>query len=283
MNNMVNGCLLINKEKGLTSRQEVNKISKILKTKKVGHIGTLDPFATGLLIVLVGNATKISPFLEKEDKTYIASLKFGEATDTLDVDGNVIKSEEVPDLSIDKIKEVLKSFIGESEQVPPLYSALKLNGKHYYDYARKGIEIERKVRKIRIYDIQFVSYSNHVLTFAAKVSKGTYIRSLGEDIATRLGTIGHLIELERLAIGDFSLSKAIKSDEVDETKLISIDKMLKDYKNILLDDKLALKAKNGVALYLNSQEEYVLVSDKDGIIAMYQKENDKYICLRGLR
>ena len=165
MNNMVNGCLLINKEKGLTSRQEVNKISKILKTKKVGHIGTLDPFATGLLIVLVGNATKISPFLEKEDKTYIASLKFGEATDTLDVDGNVIKREEVPDLSKDKIKEVLKSFIGESEQVPPLYSALKLNGKHYYDYARKGIEIERKVRKIRIYDIQFVSYSNHVSSF----------------------------------------------------------------------------------------------------------------------
>ena len=115
------------------------------------------------------------------------------------------------------------------------------------------------------------------------MSKGTYIRSLGEDIAARLGTIGHLIELERLAIGDFSLSKAIKSDEVDETKLISIDKMLKDYKNILLDDKLALKAKNGVALYLNSQEEYVLVSDKDGIIAMYQKENEKYICLRGLR
>ena len=282
--NQLSGCLLINKKAGVTSRTEVNEVSNILGTKKVGHIGTLDPFATGLLIVLVGSATKISPFLERHNKTYIATIALGKKTDSGDLTGNIVEEKPVLKLTKEKINKVLQSFLGESEQIPPMYSAIKKDGKPLYAYARKGEEVERKPRKITIYDIKLITYSDASITFAAKVSKGTYVRTLGEDIAERLGTVGYLSELERTMIDNFNVKDAIKAEDVSSSKLLSIDEMLKDFPSINVSGELASKVKNGVPLFLKCENEEVLIKDEDGIIAMYKRnENGKYTCLRGLR
>ncbi len=282
--NTLSGCLLINKNIGNTSRDEVNIVSKRLHEKKCGHIGTLDPFASGLLIVLVGRATKIAPFLEKKDKTYIAKLELGKLTDTGDKEGNIVEEKEIPNLDKDTIKEVLNSFLGESYQLPPMYSAVRKNGKHLYEYARKGEEIEREPRKINVFDIRLLSFEKDNIVFLAKVSKGTYIRTLGEDIAKKLNTVGYLSSLERLAIGNYFLKDAVKAEDVTEKNLISIEDMLKDFPSVYLDDNLSKKALNGVPLLINSNNEEILVKDKDGIIAIYKKHHDNvYTCLRGLR
>lgn len=281
--NEISGCLLINKKAGLTSRDEVNRVSKALKIKKCGHIGTLDPFASGLLIVLVNKATKISTFLEGEDKTYVAKLKLGEATDSGDLAGNIIETKPVPILSKEEITNILNSFLGESEQLPPMFSALKYNGKHYYDYARKGETIERKTRKITIYEIRLLNYEDEYITFLAKVSKGTYIRTLAEDIAKKLNTVGHLVNLERTLIGEFSLKNAISDEEVDASKLIRVEDMLKKYRSVYLSKEDAFKALNGVKMKLPYNDEYLLLKDDDGLIAMYQKDGAYFRCVRGLR
>ena len=281
--NEISGCLLINKKVGLTSRDEVNRVSKALKIKKCGHIGTLDPFASGLLIVLVNKATKISTFLEGEDKTYVAKLKLGEATDSGDLTGNIIETKQVPILAKEEITNILNSFLGESEQLPPMFSALKYKGKHYYDYARSGETIERKTRKITIYEIRLLNYEDEYITFLAKVSKGTYIRTLAEDIAKKLNTVGHLVNLERTAIGEFSLKNAISDEEVDASKLIRVEDMLKKYRSVYLSKEDAFKALNGVKMKLPYNDEYLLLKDDDGLIAMYQKDGTYFRCVRGLR
>ena len=282
----LSGCLLINKIKGTTSRQEVNNVSHALNTKKCGHIGTLDPFATGLLIVLVGKATKIAPLLEREDKKYIATLKLGKATDTLDDTGKLIEEKPVPTLTRELIKNVFASFIGENEQVPPMYSAVRINGKHLYEYARKGEDIERKARKINIYSLELISFEKDSITFLCHVSKGTYVRTLAMDIAQKLGTVGHLVDLNRISIGEYSLDdkRCIASKDVKDANLISVNEMLKDFPSFLVKDKEAFKALNGVKLILPIDNEEVLIKDKDGIIALYQKEcPNVYKCIRGLR
>ena len=281
---MLSGSLLINKEIGLTSRQEVNNISRKLGEKKAGHIGTLDPFADGLLIVLLGSSTKISPFLEVMDKTYLATMKLGEKTNTGDLTGEVIETKEIPELTKAKIIEVLNMFLGKSAQIPPIFSALKINGQPMYKYARKGIEIERKPREIEIYKIYLVNFEKDEITFLAKVSKGTYIRTLGEDIAEKLGTVGHLTKLTRTAIGPYSLMNAKKSSEVTEEDLIPIFKMLEHFKSFEVEGELAKKALNGMHFRLPINDETILLKDKDGIIALYKREpNGVYGCVRGLR
>ena len=281
---MVNGSLLINKEIGLTSRQEVNNISRKLGQKKAGHIGTLDPFADGLLVVLLGTATKISPFLEVMDKTYLATLKLGVKTNTGDLTGEVIENKEIPELTKDKISMIFQGFLGKSSQIPPIFSAIKVNGKELYKYARKGIEIERKPREITIYKLDLVSFEKDEITFIAKVSKGTYIRTLGEDIAEKLGTVGHLAKLTRLEVGPYSLKEAKRSDEVSEKDLLPISKMLSHLKSFECNDELAKKALNGMHFRLPINDETILLKDKNGIIALYKREaSGVYSCVRGLR
>ena len=281
---MVNGSLLINKEIGLTSRQEVNNISRKLGQKKAGHIGTLDPFADGLLVVLLGTSTKISPFLEVMDKTYMATLKLGVKTNTGDLTGVSIESKKIPELSKSKICEIFRGFLGKSAQIPPIFSALKVDGQPMYKYARKGIEIERKPREIEIYKLELVSFEKDEITFITKVSKGTYIRTLGEDIAEKLGTVGHLTKLTRLEVGPYSLKDAKRSSEVTEQDLIPISKMLSHIKSFEVDGELAKKVLNGMHIKLPINDESILLKDKDGIIALYKKEpNGFYSCIRGLR
>ena len=281
---MVNGSLLINKEIGLTSRQEVNNVSRQLGQKKAGHIGTLDPFADGLLVVLLGSSTKIVPFLEVMDKTYKATLKLGEKTNTGDLTGEVIKTKEIPEMSKEKIMEIFRGFLGKSMQIPPIFSALKVNGQEMYKYARKGIEIERKPREIQVFSLDLISFKKDEIVFTAKVSKGTYIRTLGEDIAEKLGTVGHLTKLTRLEVGPYSLKDAKRSKEVTGKDLIPISKMLSHLKTFECDAELAKKALNGMHFRLPINDETILLKDKDGIIALYKREpNGVYGCVRGLR
>lgn len=281
---MISGSLLIDKKIGVTSRDEVNHISFLLKEKKAGHVGTLDPFASGLLIVLLGKSTKIAPFLETMDKTYLASLKLGQKTLTGDLTGEVIEEKEVLSLSKEYIKETLESFLGESEQLPPMYSAIKVDGKELYKYAREGKEIERKKRKIFVHSIELLSYENNEITFIAKVSKGTYIRTLGEDIANRLGSIGHLTNLTRIAIGPYSLKDAKKSDEVTIDDLISNEIMLKHLPSYQVEGELLKKALNGMHFRLPIDANLVALKDKEGIIAIYERlPNGVYSPKRGLR
>lgn len=281
---MISGSLLINKEKGLTSRQEVNNISRLLGEKKAGHIGTLDPFADGLLIVLLGKATKISPFLEGMDKTYLATLKLGIQTDSGDLTGNEVSHREIPLLNKQTIEEVFKSFLGEQEQLPPMYSALKVNGKELYKYARQGQEVERKVRKINIYELKLISFKDNEITFLSKVSKGTYIRTLGEDIAVKLGTVGHLTSLTRLAVGPFSLENAKASKDVKEEDLIPAETMLSFMKSFEVTGDLVKMAKNGMHFRLPIEDELVLLTENKNAIAVYKREpNGVYSCVRGLQ
>ena len=281
---MLSGGLLINKEIGLTSRQEVNNISHKLGERKAGHIGTLDPFADGLLVVLLGTATKISPFLEVMDKTYLATLKLGVKTNTGDLTGEVIENKKIPKLTKDKISGIFQGFLGKSSQIPPIFSAIKVNGKELYKYARKGIEIERKPREITIYKLDLVSFEKDEITFLAKVSKGTYIRTLGEDIAEKLGTVGHLTKLTRTEVGPYSLKDAKRSSEVTSSDLLPIEKMLAHLKTFEVEGELAKKALNGMHFRLPINDKNILLKDKDGIIALYKREsNGVYSCVRGLR
>ncbi len=200
--------LNINKPIGWTSFDVVKKIRSITKEKKVGHGGTLDPFAEGVLIIATGKDTKtLSGFID-EQKQYEACLNLGKLTDTHDLEGKIIKEMKVPIFSEGEIKNVLNSFIGYNYQIPPMYSAKKVNGKRLYELARKNITIERKPNKIRIYSINLITFSDDSISFKVSCSKGTYIRVLGKEIAEKLGTVGHIKNLVRTHVGSYNISNA---------------------------------------------------------------------------
>lgn len=254
----MNGIILINKEKGCTSHDVVYKVKK-LTNSKVGHTGTLDPNATGVLPLLIGEATKISKYLINHDKEYEVVLELGKKTSTADVEGEVIKEKEVPAEIFEKqhVKEILKTFIGKQEQVPPIYSAIKVNGKKLYEYARKGQEVKLEPRKIEIYNIELLNINKDEkqISFRVKCSKGTYIRSLCEDIAEKLGTVGFMKELKRTVVGDFKIENAITVEELKEkienkdyTYIISIEEIFKENDRIDLKSQNYSKYVNGVKL-----------------------------------
>ncbi|HEY9016864.1 tRNA pseudouridine(55) synthase TruB [Thiomicrospira sp.] len=234
---VVNGIVLVNKAAGLTSRDVVQKITRIYSAKKAGHTGTLDPFATGLLPVCLGEATKVSGLLLASDKRYIATLGLGVETDTGDHDGNVIEQMVVPALTSEKIESVLESFRGDIFQVPPMYSSLKFEGKSLHVYARKGIEIEREPRQVQIMELNLLDFDQHQIRFEVHCSKGTYVRVLGEDIAKALGTVGHLTGLHRTQTGVFKADMMRDLDEIAMfrvTNLLPIDIALIDYEAVHL-------------------------------------------------
>lgn len=281
----MDGFFFIDKQIDWTSRDVCNKIEHLFNLKKVGHIGTLDPFATGLLIVSVNNATKAGTFIHESHKEYIATLLLGSKTDTLDNSGTIIEEKEVPNLDIDTIKNVLDSFLGEYKQIPPMTSAIKVKGVKLYDLAHQGIEIERKERTCLIKDISFISYQNNELTFKATASKGTYIRVLGEDIAIKLNTVGHLISLRRTKIDNFDVKDALKIDELSTNNLHSIYEILsKVLSTYIIKEEEINKIKNGVNLKIDSNKDKLLIVDKDNnALAVYIKIKDNtYKCLRGL-
>lgn len=273
----MNGILIVNKPKGYTSRDIVNIISKKLNTKKVGHTGTLDPIAEGVLVVPIGRALKISELLTSEKKEYIAKVILGYETDMLDITGKEIKRN-IPNVDKDKLIEVLNSFIGKYNQEVPMYSAVKVNGRKLYEYARSNIQITPPSKIVEIYSISLLEgpiYKDNTVEFTIKceVSKGTYIRSLIRDIAYKLSTYGTMKELIRTKQGSFLLEDAFTLEDIqkDNYKLLSIKEALPNIKITKIDDKTLKQVKNGMVLDKFFEEEISLLVDKDGReIAIYK-------------
>ena len=208
--------LNINKPIGWTSFDVVKKIRFITKEKKVGHGGTLDPFANGVLIVATGRDTKQLTEITGTDKSYIATIRLGEITNTLDPEGFVTEKKNIPSFNDDKILKVLNTFLGETKQIPPMFSAKKIKGKKLYELARKNIEVERMPVLINIKKISLLSFKAKKITFSVTSSKGTYIRVLGKDIAEKLGTLGYLTSLKRTKVGSFSVADSTSIEEFEE-------------------------------------------------------------------
>ena len=259
----MNGIIVINKHKGCTSHDIVYKVKKICN-EKVGHTGTLDPMATGVLPLLIGKGTLCSKYLINHDKIYRATIQLGIETDTLDAEGTIVDTKEVSGemLNEEYIINILDTFLGKQEQVPPMYSAIKVNGKKLYQYAREGKTIEVQPRNIEIYNIKLleVNKENKQIKFEVHCSKGTYIRSLCSDISKKLGTIGHMIELQRVQVGEFNISNSITLEQIQnnpnelEKYLITIEDIFKDKVNINLDNKKLQLFLNGVQLNFNKEE-----------------------------
>ena len=252
----MNGILIIDKPQGFTSQDVVSKVKRILNVKKAGHTGTLDPLATGVLPVLIGDYTKLSKYLIEHDKIYRAKIKFGEKRETGDLEGKIIETSNVKITDINRIKEVLKSMLGKQMQVPPMYSAIKVNGKKLYEYARAGERVEIPPREIEIYQLDFVSFDEveQILEIEIKCSKGTYIRTLCEDIASQLKTIGFMFELNRIQVDKFKIEEAVTLEELEAKKncaeefLIKMEEVFKNYPRINLPENKKDLLLNGVKL-----------------------------------
>ena len=266
----MDGIIIINKPKNYTSHDIVRKAKKLLN-EKVGHTGTLDPNATGVLPLLIGKGTLLSKYLIEHDKIYEAVLKLGEKTDTADGEGKVLESQNVEQsiLKKENIERIFNNLEGKQEQIPPMYSAIKLNGKKLYEYARKGIEVEVKPRTIEIYKLELIKIEDMEIIFRVSCSKGTYIRTLCEKIAEELGTIGYMKELKRIQVGEFNIKDSITIEELENqeivsNKFITIEKYFSNYENIVLNERKFQLFLNGVQLT------YEL---KEGIYKIY-KENE---------
>ena len=280
---MASGILYVDKPAGMTSRALDNAIQKRFSTRKVGHLGTLDPFATGLLLVAVEKGTKSLAYLQDGKKTYQAELVLGKKTSTGDPEGEVIEEKEIPTLSKEKVKEALSSFLGESYQLPPMTSAIKVDGVALYELAHKGKEIEREKRKIYIHDIRLLKLEGNVLYFEATVSSGTYIRVLGEDIAEKLGTVGYLKSLRRTSVGDISIENAIPLEEISEADFHDPSEAI-DLRKVEIQSEAMLKdIQNGKKMPLHSKEDKILFTHHGEAFAVYKKEKEGlYAAERGL-
>ncbi len=272
------GIINVYKEKNMTSFDVVAKLRKILKIKKIGHTGTLDPNATGVLPICIGDATKLVQYILNEDKEYFVTIKLGIKTDSADITGRVIEEKQVPNLNLTDIKECILTFLGKQKQIPPMHSAIKVNGKKLYELARVGIEIERKPREIEIYDIRDIKYDNneHIITFLVSCSKGTYIRSLSEDICQKLNTVGTLLNLERTKTGVFTKDNSYTISCIEEyINCNSIDKILYNIEQIFSENEKIYLEENKINHFINGVQ---LTQNKlDGIYTIYV--NNKFIGL----
>ena len=274
------GIIIINKPKGFTSQDVVSKVKKILNVKKAGHTGTLDPMATGVLPVLLGEYTKLSKYLIEHNKTYIAKIKLGEKRSTGDQEGEVIERKNVDIELLNKVdlEDTLKSFIGKQEQIPPMYSAIKVDGKKLYEYARQGIEVKVEPRNIEVYELELLSFNKELYEIEIRVScsKGTYIRVLCEDIAEKLKTVGYMSSLNRILVDNFSLDTAIDFETLEKEKdnkeflernIILMEKVFEKLPKLKLNSRKLQLFLNGVMLTYNVE---------DGVYNIYD-EKDKYI------
>lgn len=285
----MDGIVLINKEKNCTSRDVVNQVSKILKTKKIGHTGTLDPIATGVLVLCIGKATKLVEVITSYDKEYEAEVILGIKTDTKDITGEILKEEKAI-ISKENIEECLKKMIGTYNQTVPIYSAVKINGKKLYEYARNNEEIELPKRKVTIKELKLISditYEKEKTKFKIKchVSKGTYIRSLIEDIATNLNTIGTMENLKRTKQGNFQIASAntIQDIENNKFKIYSIEEILEKFYKIEMTDDLYFKIKNGSIIKNNYNHDIVAFTKNDKVIAIYKEYSKDKTLLKPLK
>ena len=261
----MNGFLLVNKEKGYSSNEIVQKIKKKFSLNKVGHLGTLDPDAEGLLIIAINRATKFSNYFLNSDKSYYVEIKLGKSTTTDDVSGEIIEEFDVR-CSEDEVKKEINNFLGKSFQKPPFFSALKYKGKPLYKYARKGEFIKKEPREIEIKEIKNISYKDKICSFQILCSKGTYIRSIARDLGTNLGCGGHMFYLKRLSQHKFNLLDAYTIEELSLERTIKIDDFFKDYEKLSLNEESLKIFLNGGRVFLNKD------ISKD--IRIYSEDND---------
>ena len=277
----MNGIICINKPKGKTSFDVVRYIQRELKVK-AGHSGTLDPNATGVLIVAINKATKALQFLGLEDKVYTATLKLGLKTDTGDVWGETIDEAIVPPLDKETVMHILNTFIGKQSQRVPIVSAKKIDGKKLYEYHRQNIEVETQYTDIEIFDIQFIDFKDDEITFTAHVSNGTYIRTLCEDIAQALNTVGTMATLNRDQVGKFTMADCIDLDLVDETVTFIPTKEAISLP-VVKDASLAMVLEHGKKIQLDQQIHDTVLIDAGEFYAVYKREQDNlFRSVRGL-
>ena len=268
----MNGFILVNKKKDMTSRDVVNFLIKILNTKKIGHTGTLDPFAEGILLVAVNKGLKVVKLLNYKDKEYIAKVRLGIKTDTLDITGNILE-EKKEELNKEELVEVLKSFIGDYSYEVPIYSAIKVNGKKLYEYARNNQKVELPIKNSYIYDIKLIDFKDNSFTFSVKVSNGTYIRALVRDISKKLNKLMTLEELTRTKVDNLLIENSYTLEDIKNNnfKLLKINDLL-NYKEVELNRDLEDKVLNGNKIKLDEKEDNILFIKEKEEIAVYTRE-----------
>lgn len=276
----MNGILVVDKKKGYTSRDIVNIVSKKLKTKKVGHTGTLDPIATGVLVLLIGKSLKLTEILVSDTKEYIAKIKLGIQTDTLDITGNIVKKYDVGNITKEDITRVLAKYMGKIKQEVPKYSAVHVNGKRLYEYARNNIEVELPKREVEIFDLRLVSdIKNNEFSISCIVSKGTYIRSLVRDIGISLGTCATMTELRRIKQGIFDIEQAYTLEDIEKDNYKLLDpKDILNIPKVIVDKDLEFKIKNGQVLkrFFDSDMAMILNQNNE-LLAIYKKKDMEYV------
>ncbi len=272
----VHGALLVDKPAGFTSHDLVNVVRKKLGTKKVGHAGTLDPDATGLMLVGIGFGTKLMEYSVGCDKTYDAQITFGTATSTLDAAGEVTETADMSGLEAESVIQAVKAFIGNIEQVPPMVSALKVDGKRLHELAREGKTVERKARPVTVTQFDISSTENPlVYTATVSCSSGTYIRSLADDLGRALGGVAHLSALRRTRIGRFNIDQAVALDDVSLESLMGVEALLGEAPLVPLPEELVPKVWNGQALDISIGDGIVGLTDNGQLIAVYRSDGNK--------
>jgi len=270
----IDGVLLLDKPAGYSSNQALQKVRRLLQARKAGHSGSLDPFATGMLPICLGEATKTAAFMLNARKTYRAVAQLGQSTTTGDLEGEIAGEQPVPDLARDSIEAVMRKFVGAIAQVPPMYSALKHQGQPLYRLARKGITVEREARRVMIYRLELTGWDPPCLTFEVHCSKGTYVRTLAEDLCAGLGSCGHLVALRRLCVEPFrekdmitmeALGKTVAEDQYHEV-LLPLDAGLSAWPRIDLDDGSAKRFSHGNPVPVDGVPARVRVFDQGGDI-----------------
>ena len=272
----IDGILVVDKPENLTSRDVVNRVSRVLGTKHIGHTGTLDPMATGVLVLTIGKCTKLNEYLTSIYKTYEVEAKLGILTDTLDITGKVLDTKECS-CSVEEIKSTIESFVCKYMQEVPAYSALKVGGKRLYQYAREGISIELPKREVEITSIDNLQIDDNIVKFTCTVSKGTYIRSLVRDIGEKLGTYGTMVSLRRIVQGGYSIEDAFTLEEIEsgDYRVMSPIEVLKGLTNIELDAETFKLVFNGVQQKVDVEADYIVYTYGGNIVALYKKDEDK--------
>lgn len=272
---MKSGFIVVNKDRGIGSTKVVSILKRVLKPKKIGHAGTLDPLAEGVLVIAVNEATKLIRFVQDGKKEYEFEVSFGTSTSTDDMEGEVIeKSEIIP--KIEEIEAILPEFIGKITQTPPKYSAIKIDGKRAYDLARENIDFEMKSRVVDITDLKIISHNNEKVRFLVNCGKGTYVRSLGRDIAIRLGTVAHISFLKRGSIGKFNLDNAIKLSDVDLLKT-ELENNLYPLNSAI--DEVEIISVNGIDKTALCQGKKIITDKSDEKEVIVIDENHKIVCI----
>ena len=273
-----NGIIPINKPRGWTSFDVVNKIKHMVKPLKVGHLGTLDPMATGVLLVTIGKATKLFDLMQEKEKTYIAEFKFGMLTDTLDITGEVLETRKVEKITLEMLEKATQNLIGEIDQIPPKYSAKSINGKRAYELARNNIEFEIPAKRVKIFNIDILKFNGETFELKISCGSGTYIRAIGRDIAKSLGTIATMSSLVRTSVGSISLEDSINIESLSKDNVF--DKMLQlnnvlNYSELLCNEQEKFKLLNGQLLDRNLPDGVYKLNDNEDTVALIKINNNK--------